>query len=317
MSVKEDLLRIFEESEGKELSGQFLADKLGVSRTAVWKGISALNSDGYRVEAEKGRGYRLLDSGDLLSAERVRIFLPQKLKENNITVFKTIDSTNTFAKKQAADGAENGTLIISEEQTSGRGRRGNSFYSPTATGLYMSVILRSGFLRNDTDLVTICAGCAVCMAIEELTGKKPLIKWVNDIYLDNKKICGILSEATFDYESKTMDSIVVGIGINITTDSFPSDLKNKAGKIGVKVERARLAAKVNECLFDCLKRSREENIADYKAHSLVLGRQVEFTKADRFYTAKAVDIDMKGQLVVESEEGVMTLNSGEISVKLQ
>ncbi len=317
MGVKEELLKIFEESGGKELSGQILADRLHVSRTAVWKGIVSLNSDGYRIEAGKGKGYRLLDSGDLLSGERVRIYLPQELRENEITVLKTVDSTNIFAKKRAADGAKNGTLIISEEQTNGRGRHGNSFYSPSATGLYMSVILCEDFSNWDSDLITICAGCSVCMAIEGLTEKKPLIKWVNDIYLDDKKICGILSEATFDYEAKTIDSIVVGIGINITTHSFPEGLEKKAGMVGVHIERAELAAKVYECLFKCLKRTREENIIEYKSRSLVLGRMVEFTKANRLYKAKAVDIDMKGQLIVETEEGTMTLNSGEISVKLQ
>ncbi len=281
MGVKEELLKIFEESGGRELSGQMLADKLCVSRTAVWKGISSLNSDGYRIEAGKGKGYRLLYSGDFLSAERVR------------------------------------TVIISEEQTGGRGRRGNSFFSPSGTGLYMSVILREAPVYCDTDLITICAGCGVCMAIEELTEKKPLIKWVNDVYLDGKKICGILSEATFDYEAKTIDSIVIGIGINITTADFPDGLDKKAGVIGVPIERAMLAAKVTECFFKCLKRTREENINDYKSLSLVLGREVEFMKEGRFYKAKAIDIDMEGQLIVESTDGVMKLNSGEISVKLQ
>lgn len=317
MGVKEELLRIFEESGGLGLSGQMLADKLCVSRTAVWKGISSLNSDGYRIEAEKGKGYRLLDSGDFLSAERVRLHLPEDLRENEITVLKTVDSTNTFAKKQAADGAKSGTVIISEEQTGGRGRRGNSFYSPSGTGLYMSVILREAPAYCDTDLITICAGCGVCMAIEELTEKKPLIKWVNDVYLDGKKICGILSEATFDYEAKTIDSIVVGIGINITTAGFPDELDKKSGVIGVPIERAMLAAKVTECFFKCLKRTREENINDYKSLSLVLGREVEFMKEGLLHKAKAIDIDMEGQLIVESTDGVMKLNSGEISVKLQ
>ncbi len=317
MTVKESLLKIFEESGGRELSGQTLADKLKVSRTAVWKGINSLNSDGYRIEAEKGKGYRLLDSGDLLSAERIRLYLPEELRENEIKVLKTVDSTNTFAKKQAADGAKNGTLIISEEQTCGRGRRGNSFYSPSGTGLYMSLILNRALDGCDADLITICAGCAVCLAIEELTEKSPLIKWVNDVYLDAKKICGILSEATFDYEAGRMDSIVVGIGINITTSFFPDGLEKKAGSVNAPIERAKLAAKVTEFLFKCLGRTREENIADYKSRSLVLGREVEFTKENRLHKAKAVDIDMKGRLIVESEEGRLALNSGEISVVLQ
>lgn len=314
MTVKEELLKIFEESGEKELSGQMIADRLGVSRTAVWKGISSLNKDGCRIEAGRGKGYRLLEAGDLISAEIVRSYLPEKMKKNDIIVLKTVDSTNTYAKKSAADGAGHGTLIIAEEQTGGRGRRGNSFYSPSGTGLYMTVILRPK--EADTELMTICAGCGVCMAIEALTDKKPLIKWVNDLYLDGKKICGILSEATFDYEAKTLDSVVVGIGINISTSDFPDGLEQKAGKVGASVGRAELAAKVTECFFECMERTREENIADYKSRSFVLGREVGFVKDGKEHRAMAVDIDMKGQLIVESENGVMTLNSGEISVKL-
>lgn len=314
MTVKDELLKMLEENGGKELSGQAIADRLGVSRSAVWKAISSLNKEGCRIEAGRGTGYRLVESGDLLSPERVRFFLPEKMKKNQIIVLKTVDSTNTFAKKAAADGAGHGTLIIAEEQTGGRGRRGNSFYSPSGTGLYMTVILRPG--AADVDLITVCAGCGACRAIETITGKKPLIKWVNDLYLDGKKICGILSEATFDYEAKTIDSVVVGIGINISTDTFPLGLDQKAGKIGAPIERAVLAAKVTECFIECLERSREENIADYKSRSLVLNRKVSFVKDGVEHLATAVDIDMKGRLIVESEGGVMTLNSGEISVKL-
>lgn len=335
MTVKEKLLWILEESKGKELSGQELADKLGVSRTAVWKAVNSLGGEGYKIEAGKGKGYRLIKAGDFLSAEGVRSHLPEEMRGNEIIVLKTVDSTNTYAKKLAADGAKNGTVIIAEAQTAGRGRRGNSFYSPIGTGLYMTVILRPEFyspdidlhqsglkqdseplFKNGLELVTVCAGCAVCMAIESITDKKPLIKWVNDVYLDGKKICGILSEATTDYETKSIDSVVVGMGINITTEDFPEDLGKKAGALGEAVNRAVLAARVTECLFKCLNRTSEENIADYKAHSLVLGREVSFTKSGTEYKATAVDIDMKGQLIVEAAEGVMTLNSGEISVKL-
>lgn len=314
MTVKENLLKILEESGDKPLSGQAIADKLKVSRNAVWKGISSLNRDGYKIEADRGKGYRLLETGDLLTAERVRMYLPEKMRGNNITVLKTVDSTNTFAKKAAAEGAEHGTVIISEEQTGGRGRRGNSFYSPSGTGLYMTVILRPS--EADTDLITICAGCGACMAIEELSGKKPLIKWVNDLYLDGKKICGILSEATFDYEAKTIDSVVVGMGINISTSDFPDGLERKAGSVGVRVGRAELAAKLTDCFFRCFARTREENIADYKSRSLVLGKTVTFVKDGTEHKAKAVDIDMNGQLIIENDGGTMALNSGEISVRI-
>lgn len=314
MTVKEKILQIFENNTAKEFSGQELADKIGVSRTAVWKAINSLNEDGYTIEADKAQGYRLIKSGDYLSAENVRSHLPENMKENEIIVLKTVDSTNTYAKKLTADGKKSGTVVIAETQTAGRGRRGNSFYSPDKTGLYMTVILRPEFFTADADLVTICAGCAVCRAIESMTEKTPLIKWVNDIYLNGKKICGILSEATADFEARTIDSIVVGIGINITTADFPNGLETKAGQLGAPVSRAALAAKIYEFLFLCLDRTREENIEDYKSHSLVLNKKISFIKNNVSRIGKAIDITPKGELVVETENEVMILNSGEISI---
>ena len=315
MGVKEQLFHILEESGGKELSGQELANTLGVSRTAVWKAVNALKDKGCEIEAVRNRGYRLVRSCDLITPETVSRRLPVEYKDIIIKVYKSVTSTNTVAKKMAAEGAKNGTVIISEEQTEGRGRRGNSFYSPAKTGLYMSIILRTGELSADTDIYTVCAGCAVCRAIESLTDKKPLIKWVNDIYLDDKKICGILSEATVDIEIGCIDSIVVGIGINLCTDVFPENIKEKAGSLGESLSRSSAAAAVIRQLFFCLNRSREENIEDYKSHSLVLGKEVGFVKDGREYSGTATDIDPLGQLVVNTAEGTVVLNSGEISLR--
>ena len=314
MSVKEELLQILTEKEGLVVSGQELADKLQVSRTAVWKAVNGLIAEGCDIQAGRNSGYRLVSSGGLLSVGAIRAFLPSQLRDREIILLKTVDSTNTYAKKLAADGAADGTVVIAEEQTAGRGRRGNSFYSPPKSGLYMTVILRPENHAADIDLFTICAGCGVCRAVEELSGTKPQIKWVNDIYLNGKKICGILSEATTDFESGVVDSVVTGMGINISTEDFPSDIRSKAGSIGVNITRSALAAAVLRELTYCLSRSRAENIADYKARSLVLGKEVSFVLNGVQYVAEAVDIDDSGRLVVATEEGEMRLNSGEISV---
>lgn len=315
MGVKEKLFRVLEESGGREISGQELANNLGVSRNAVWKAVNALKIEGCEIEAARNRGYRLIKGCDLLTPDTVVERLAEKYKWCDIKVYKSVTSTNTVAKKMAAEGAKNGTVIISEEQTAGKGRRGNSFYSPAKTGLYMSVILRTGELSSDTDIYTVCAGCAVCGAIERLTDKKPLIKWVNDIYLDGRKICGILSEATTDIEIGCIDSIVVGMGINLSTNDFPEGVKGKAGSLGEAIPRCSAAAAVIEKLFHCLDRSREENIEDYKRHSLVLGKEVGFLRNGEEIVGRAVDIDSSGQLRVETGEGIITLNSGEISLK--
>lgn len=315
MSAKEQLFRVLEESGGKELSGQELADSLGVSRTAVWKAVNALKNEGCEIDAVRSRGYRLVRSCDLLTPETVREWLSTEHKDCDIMVYRSVTSTNTVAKKFAAEGAKSGTVIIAEEQTAGKGRRGNSFYSPAKTGLYMSVVLRTGEFSSDTDMYTICAGCGVCGAVERLTEKKPLIKWVNDIYLDGRKICGILSEATADIEIGCIDSIVIGIGINLITDDFPAEIQEKAGALRESLPRSQVAAAVIEELFRCLNRSREENIEDYKRRSLVLGKEVGFVKNGREYTGRAIDIDSSGRLAVNTSEGIITLNSGEISLK--
>lgn len=316
MSIKEELLQILTEKEGQEISGQELADKLKVSRTAVWKAVNGLIAEGCEIQAGRNRGYRLVSSGDLLSVGAIRAFLPTELQNNEIILLKTVDSTNTYAKKLAADGAKDGTVVIAEQQTAGRGRRGNSFYSPPKSGLYMTVILRPEQHAADTEQFTICAGCGVCRAVEGLTGTQPQIKWVNDVYLNGRKICGILSEATADFESGVVDSVVTGMGINISTEDFPLDISGKAGSIGVNVTRASLAAAVLRELMYCLGRSRAENIADYKARSLVLGKEVSFIMNGVQYFAKAVDIDDRGRLVVVADEVEMKLNSGEISIRL-
>ena len=317
MSVKEELLRILTENAGQEISGQELADTLKVSRTAVWKAVNGLIAEGCEIQAGRNRGYRLVRVGDLLSVGAIRAFLPAELQDNEIILLKTVDSTNTYAKKLAADGARDGTVVIAEQQTAGRGRRGNSFYSPPKSGLYMTVVLRPEEHAADTDLFTVCAGCGVCRAVETLSGAKPLIKWVNDVYLDRKKICGILSEANTDFESGVVDSVVTGIGINISTEDFPGELGSKAGSIGTgNITRARLAAAVLRELMYCLSRSRQENIGDYKARSMVLGKEVNFKMNNVQYIGKAIDIDESGQLVVVTEGGELKLNSGEISIKL-
>lgn len=316
MTIKEKLLDILKKNEGRYVSGQELGDSLGVSRTAVWKAMKVLADQGCEIEAVRNRGYRLIKAGDILTADGIRSYLPDELKSNTIIVLKSVDSTNTYAKKSAADGAENGTAVIAERQTAGRGRRGNSFYSPDKAGLYMSVIFRKSQFGENPDLFTVCAGCSVCAAIEKLTDKKPLIKWVNDVYLNDKKICGILSEATTDIESGTVDSVVVGIGINLKNEYFPEEIQHKAGTLGTNLSRSRVAAEVITQLYRCLKRSREENLKDYKAHSLVLGKEVHFIQNGVERSGEAVDIDDKGQLVVVTDEGRELLNSGEISVRL-
>ena len=235
MSTKYRILELLEQNRGDSISGERLAGILNVSRNAVWKAVKELEKEGYSIEAVTNKGYRLSDQNDIVSIQGIKPFLsPQsKLYAENIKIYKTLESTNKTAKEMAVAGAEHGTVIIADSQTKGRGRYSRSYFSPSG-GLYMSIILRPEVLNfeNPTS-VTAFAAVAVCEAIESISEKTPKIKWVNDVLIDEKKVCGILTEAVTDFESGSLDWIVLGIGINvyIKTEDFPDDLQTSATSI--------------------------------------------------------------------------------------
>lgn len=324
MSVKESVLKILEENREASISGEELAKYLSVSRAAVWKAINALRGEGYNITAVTNRGYQLTKDNDLLSAEGIKIFLNPKYNENYIRVYKTIDSTNQEAKKILMDDdIPHGTVLISEEQTAGRGRFQRKFFSPSNKGIYMSVILRPNIELSKAIHITTSAAVSVCRAIENLTNKRPKIKWVNDIFLDGKKICGILTEATGNFESGRVENVVVGIGINFKTKEadFPDDIKDVAGSIfkgeEPNITRNQLVAEIlNELLYMCDNLEDKSIMEEYKVLSFVLGKEVSFLKNNRLNKAKAIDISNEGALVVQYKNGELDcLNSGEISIK--
>lgn len=242
----------------------------------------------------------------------------QSLKIDGVEVkcFAEIDSTNNEAKRQALAGYSAPMLFVADSQTAGRGRMGRSFYSPNSTGLYMSYLYKPQGSIADAVTVTAAASVAVVRAIEELSDLKPLIKWVNDIYLDGKKVAGILTESVTDRQG--VASVIVGIGINIDTDFFPEDIKSVAGSLGVGLSRDTLAKTVVTHLKSLVEGLSERLfLEDYINHSLVLGREVVYIIQGVEYTAKAVGIDENAGLVVEDNNGNRTtLSTGEISVRV-
>ena len=324
MSTKEVILKHLEENRDKYISGEDLASELNISRTAVWKAVNSLKEEGYIINSSTNKGYKIDEKCDILSKYGISHNLIDELKNIDIKVYNTIDSTNTEAKRLLyTEELSNFTVLVSDEQTTGRGRTGKSFSSPKGSGIYISIVIfpRERFDFNSFDLVTIKAAVAVVNAIKNKTDKKPQIKWVNDIFINHKKVCGILTEADTDFESREIKSIIVGIGLNFDTkiEEFGEELKNIATSLNLenKLLRNEMIAEIlNQFYQAYYNYDNNEILKLYKEDSLLLGRMVTFTKNGVRYSAKAVDINEKGNLIVELENNEqMILSSGEVSVK--
>ncbi len=322
-STKSKILTLLEENRGQTLSGSDIAKKLNISRSAVWKGIEELRKEGYEIHAATNRGYSLAESSDLLSAEGISLWLTNPaITKDSIHIYKSIGSTNQEAKKAAVAGAGHGTVILAEEQTEGRGRRGRSFFSPKGKGIYMSVILRPQGTAEEAVLTTTAAAVAVSRAISQVLEIETRIKWVNDIFVGDQKVCGILTEAVSDFQTGTIESLILGIGVNVTTSkkSFPDDIRKTAGSLlptQSSVSRNRLAAAILDELFKLVDRLDSEDIMnEYRARNFVPGKQITVHCGNEIYDAKALDIDSKGGLVIQKSDGsIHTLRSGEVTIR--
>ncbi len=323
MSVKEQVLKALEEHKGESLSGEALAESMGVSRAAIHKAIKALRQEGYQIEAVTNKGYRLPASSDMLSAQGIGACLSPNLQDLPIHVYKTVDSTNNVAKKLALEGAVHGTTVLAFHQSQGKGRLGRTFISPANTGIYMSILLKPAFNMSRSVLVTTAASVAVVRAIEKICGTQAQIKWVNDIYVNGKKICGILTEAITDFESGQIQYLILGIGINCSTKEFPEDLLEIAGALEGDFSKNQLAAEVLNQVLPLMDHLESEAfIDDYKAHSLVIGKEIKVYKGGYSgeipgRAARAMGIDRNGGLrVLYSDGSQETLSTGEISIRL-
>lgn len=311
LSLKDDILKKLRENGGY-VSGENLAQECGKSRAAVWKAVNALRDEGYPIEAHTKKGYRLAENPDVLNADEILNFA-----ENKIKVFyeESVDSTNNYAKRILADGENGVFLAVSAQQTAGRGRQGKAFYSPKGTGVYMSLVVHPDSPLQNAVSATTAAAVAVCRAIEKITDKRPGIKWVNDVYLGGKKICGILTEAVSDFESATVSSVIIGIGINIKTADFPDSVEN-GGCLDAEVGRARLVAAVSDELLKIVNGSYDDFIEYYRSRSIVIGKNIKYLENGEWKEAKAAGVDDFGGLeIILPNCERKTLRSGEISIR--
>ena len=312
-STRQALLQALSAAGGDYVSGQQLADTLGVSRAAVHKAAAALSAQGYALEAVSRRGYRLA-GGDPFCAEAVGPYPAP------VHIYDTLESSNRTAKLLALDGAPHGTLVLTAHQSAGRGRLGRKFESPAGKGVYCSILLRPELPAASAQTATIRAAVAVCRAVQSLCGLELAIKWVNDLYYQGKKVCGILTEAGTDLESGRLEWLVVGIGLNLTSTAadWPPELADKAGSLypggPAPVPRAALAGAIARELLafgpgeDCLD--------EYRARCFVPGHWVTVCTGSETYAARALAIDDAGRLVVRRENGrEEALRCGEVTTR--
>ncbi|MCI8911855.1 MAG: biotin--[acetyl-CoA-carboxylase] ligase [Clostridia bacterium] len=321
MTLKQQILQVLENNRGLAMSGQQLADTLNVTRASVWKSIKALQDEGYKIVATTNRGYVLEETNDILSEQSLRACLGEEYRDVDIFTFKTSPSTNAEAMTRLMNGGlTHGTLIVADEQTKGRGRMGKSFFSPKS-GIYMSVCLCKSIERmQDVMVITPAAAVAVRSAIAKLTGIDAKIKWVNDIYIDKKKVCGILTQADIDFESGKAGTFIVGIGINFVEQDFPDEIKQRACALfqgQPTITRSQLIGEIYRNLIKLTDDLTDRRfMLSYKQHSLVMNREISYTYNGEDKSGKVIDIDGDGGLVVqENGGGIRNLTCGEISIR--
>ena len=320
--MKAELLKILKESGGY-VSGQQLCEHFGVSRTAVWKAISQIKQEGYEIEAVKNRGYRILSAPDVVTPEEILSHLSAKWLGRNCLYLKSVDSTNNYARRIAEDGAQEGTLVIADEQTSGKGRRGRGWTASAGVNVMMTALFRPRIRPQHASRLTLLMAMAVAQGIRDVTGLEAGIKWPNDVVVGGKKVCGILTElsAEVDY----VNYVVIGAGINVNQDCIPEELNGIAGslclELGEKISRAKLAASVLdelEKLYETFLQTEDLSALcqEYNRICVNRGRKILVKEPGNEYVGTTDGINPYGELVVEREDGsVVCVYAGEVSVR--
>ena len=310
MELKEQILAMLVEGER---SGGKIAETLGVSRAAVWKCVETLRKEGHNITAVTGSGYRL-EPDNMLGSAKIKHFMRS---EWEIETLAETTSTNDVAKRFAAAGRDR-LAVIADRQSAGKGRLSRSFSSPAGAGLYLSAVVRPKLTMADCGKITAYAGIVTARAVEGLCGAPVTIKWVNDLFMNGKKICGILTESSVSLENGSSEYAVVGIGVNVRKGALPDELKGIATSVedecGRTIDRNELAAAILDGLWNMDEEIAKGDFLDeYRARSCVIGRTVNVN--GKFY-AEAVAIDDDCSLILKDGNGTMKFSAGEVSLKL-
>ncbi len=321
--MKTEILELLRETDGF-VSGQNICRKLAVTRTAVWKAVGQLREEGYRIDALQNKGYRLVSSPDIVASEEVVSRLKTEWAGRPTVFLRKTDSTNNEAKRRAETGAPHGTLVVAEVQEAGKGRRGRSWSSPGGSGIWMSLLLKPWFAPGQASMLTLVAAMAVADGIRAVTGLDTGIKWPNDIVVGGKKVCGILTEMSVEFDY--INYVVIGIGINANMEEFPEEIKDRATSLrletGERVCRAEIIARVLgafERYYDIFLETTDLTLLKkpYEERLLNLGKLVCVLDPKGEWKGAAKGIDERGCLLVEPENGgeEVAVESGEVSVR--
>ncbi len=320
--MKTEILSILREADGY-ISGQQLCKQFQVSRTAVWKVIEQLKEEGYQIEAVRNRGYRLESAPDVMWRAEVESLLTTKWAGCGVIYLPETDSTNTRAKRLGDEGASHGTLVIAEQQTGGKGRRGRRWESPAGSSIYMSILLRPEIQPNQAPMLTLVMAQSVAEAIREVTNQEALIKWPNDIVVNGKKVCGILTEMST--EIQWINHVVIGVGINVNIESFPEELEETATSLylesGKRQRRAPLIAEVMkqfERYYNQFIQTGDLSGMQEEYNRLLVNRDREVRVLDpgHEYNGRAAGINETGELLIRTGDGqIRKVYAGEVSVR--
>ena len=326
-TTKDKLLLYLKKDQGNWVSGELISSKLSVSRAAIWKHIQKLKEEGYIIESSPKKGYLLSKSSDPITAAELRHGLSTKVfGKKDIIYLNETDSTNTRAKELAAQGAPEGTLIIAEKQTKGRGRRGRSWFSPPGGGIYFSLILRPIISPSETPRITLMTAVVLAETLISLMKLKLRIKWPNDILVNGKKLAGILTEISTEMDA--VNYIVVGLGMNVNTqlEDLPKEIKKTATSIlietGKQFPRVKLIKhylKLYEKYYDMFKNNDFEPIMKrWKELADIIGKQIRVDVIGKTHIGKVVDVDNDGVLILKDDQGkLQRIFSGDVTLARQ
>lgn len=320
--MKSEILKMLRQADGY-ISGQEICEQFHVSRTAVWKAINQLKAEGYEIEAVRNKGYHIIDGPDKMTENEIRSLLATKWAGQKLFCYDEIDSTNLALRRLDDQDSVHGALIVADKQSAGRGRRGRAWESPAGSNIFMSILLKPDIMPDQAPMMTIVMAYSVAKAIRNLTGLDAKIKWPNDIVLNGKKVCGILTEMSAEIDF--VHYVIIGIGINVNMESFSDELLSTATSLyiegGKRVKRSKLIAEI----FGEFEKDYEDFIKDgnlgrlkvpYNELLVNCEQEVRVLQPGKEYEGIAHGIDDEGNLLVETEDGeIHKVYAGEVSVR--